>query len=222
MTLTCPACRQDMEFEAVHSVNADRRPDLRQSILDGTFQYVTCPKCQVRFRLDPEVTYLDVGRGQWIAAFPFGDIGDWEAIEARARAAFERSYGPNAPAMARELGAGLTPRLTFGWGAMREKIFAAANDIRDIDLELTKIAVLNGSDAAPLTAKTELRLADVQGPTLYMVWVVAETNQVADQLAVPRALYDEIAADTTGWNALREELEGRLFVDMQRLMLPVA
>jgi hypothetical protein len=33
---------------------------------------------------------------------------------------------------------------------------------------------------------------------------------------------DEITADRTAWQELRQELDGRLFVDMQRLMLPVA
>jgi hypothetical protein len=51
---------------------------------------------------------------------------------------------------------------------------------------------------------------------------VAETGEIVEKLVVPRGLYDEIAADKTGWQALRDELSGRLFVDMQRLMLPVA
>jgi hypothetical protein len=222
VTMPCPACGQEIEFEAVHSVNADRRPDFRDEILNGTFQSISCDKCQFVFRLDPEMTYLDVGHGQWIAVHPFGSMGEWETLEAQAQAAFDRSYGPTAPSAARELGAGLKPRLTFGWGALREKIFIQAQGLEDIDLELTKIAVLNGSDAAPLTAKTELRLADVQGDTFVMAWVVAETGEVAEKLAVPRGLYDDISADQAGWKALRGELQGRFFVDMQRLMLAVA
>jgi hypothetical protein len=222
VTMPCPACGKEIEFEAVHSVNADRRPDLRDEILNGKFQSISCDMCQFSFRLDPEMTYLDIGRGQWIAVHPFGSIGKWETLEGQARTAFNRSYGPAAPAAARELGAGLKPRLTFGWGALREKIFIQSQGLNDIDLELTKIAVLNGSDAVPLTAKTELRLADVQGNILVMAWVVAEMGEVAEKLAVPRGLYDEISADQVGWKALRDELQDRLFVDMQRLMLPVA
>jgi hypothetical protein len=222
IAVPCPVCQADVEFEAVHSVNADRRPDFRDAILDDTFQSVACDKCGAPFRLDPEMTYLNLGRGQWIAVFPFGYIGDWESIEARARAAFDRSYGAAAPAAARALGAGLAPRLVFGWAALREKIFAAANGLQDIELELTKIAVLNNSDEIPLAAITELRLVDVQERSLVMTWIVAESQAVIEKLAVPRSLYDEIANDKAGWKPLREELQGRLFVDMQRLMLPVA
>lgn len=34
---TCPACGAELEAETVASVNADRRPDLRDAILDGIF-----------------------------------------------------------------------------------------------------------------------------------------------------------------------------------------
>jgi hypothetical protein len=55
-----------------------------------------------------------------------------------------------------------------------------------------------------------------------MVWVVAETSEVIEKLAVPRGLYDDIAADKAGWQPLRDEMTKQLFIDMQRLMLPVA
>jgi CpXC protein len=220
--LPCPACGEPVEFEAVSSVNADRRPDLRDEILGGTFQQKPCPSCEVPFRLDPLFTYVDVGRGQWIVVHPFGYIGDWESLESQARAAFDRSYGPAAPEVARELGAGLQPRLTFGWHAMAEKILAREHNLNDVEFELTKMAVLRDSEQAPLTAHTELRLVDVQDGSLIMDWVVGSTGEVAERLTVPRAVYDEIVADRSAWQSLREEMDGRLFVDMQRLMLPVA
>jgi hypothetical protein len=223
VTLPCPACREEVPFDSVASVNADRRPDFRDQILSGIFQRSTCGKCKTTFRLDPEFAYLDVGRGQWIAVHPFGSIGDWEAVEARSRAAFERGYGRNAARAAREIGAGLKPRVTFGWDALREKIFAADQGLNDVDLELTKTAVLRvGGENIPLRAATELRLIDVEGDKLIMNWIIAETSQVVEKLTVPRDLYNEIATDKTDWQPLRQEMESQLFVDMQRLMMPVA
>jgi CpXC motif protein len=220
--LPCPACGEQVEFEAVSSVNADRRPDLRDSILAGTFQQQPCPKCKVPFRLDPQFMYLDVGRGQWIAVHPFGYLGDWESLEERARASFERSYGAAAPQVARDLGAGLQPRMAFGWHALAEKILAREHKLNDVDLELTKMSVLRDSEQAPLTAETEMRLVEVKGDSLIFDWVVGSNGEVAQRLTVSRALYDEVAGDRSGWQALRDELDGRIFVDMQRLMLPVA
>jgi hypothetical protein len=222
LVLPCPACGKLVKFEAVSSVNADRAPELRDEILAGTFQRQPCSACGVAFRLDPEFTYLDLGRNQWIAVHPFGSLGAWEAQEAHARAAFDRSFGPNVAGFAKKLGAGLKPRVTFGWAALKEKILAAEHGLDDLELELTKMAVLRSSDEAPVTAQTELRLAEVKENELIMTWIVAETGEVAQALAVPRDLYTEIAADRGGWQPLRDELAGKFFVDMQRLMLPVA
>jgi hypothetical protein len=105
---------------------------------------------------------------------------------------------------------------------LREKIFIVEKRFNDIEMELTKMAVLRNCQEAHIGANIELRLTDVQGESLIMSWLVAETGEVIDSLAVAGALYDEIAADHAGWHELREALAGRLFIDMQRLMLPVA
>lgn len=223
VTLECPSCREDVPFEAVSSVNADRKPALRNQILDGTFQRKQCGKCQKSFRLDPEFAFLDVGRGLWIAVHPFSSIGDWELIEVRSREAFDRGYGANAAEAAKKIGCKLKPRITFGWEALREKIYVAEQGLNDVDLELMKTAILRGGGTeVPLTAQTELRLLEVEGDKLILAWVIAETSEVVEKVVVPRSLYEEIAADTTAWQPLREEIGGQLFVDMQRLMLPVA
>ena len=115
-----PRLRRPVDFQAAVSVNADRRPDLRDAILDGSFQRMPCPKCSKHFRLDPQLTYSEVGRGQWIAAFPIAKLGTWKEFEDVARTSFNQAYGPQASAMARELGAGMKPRVTFGWGGLRK------------------------------------------------------------------------------------------------------
>jgi endogenous inhibitor of DNA gyrase (YacG/DUF329 family) len=48
-TVNCPACATPVEFELVFSVNADRRPDLRDAIVAGTFQRQPCPSCGTDF-----------------------------------------------------------------------------------------------------------------------------------------------------------------------------
>ena len=93
----CPSCARELSFETVHSLNADRRPDLRAAILDSRFQRTSCPHCGAGFRLDCDFTILDVKRGQWIVAAPVAGIADWEAREAEARSLFARAYGSEAP-----------------------------------------------------------------------------------------------------------------------------
>ena len=219
-TVTCPACGADVPFRAVHSVNADRRPDLRAAILGETFQRQPCPACAHVFRLAPDLNYLDVGRGQWFAAHPIADVDRWPEIEARDRAAFDRAYGPAAPPPARAIGSGLRPRITFGWAGLREKILAAEHEFDDVTLELLKIAIVRGLDDAPLRDDTELRLVSVDGPKLTLAWIELLSEQVAEVLEVPWEVFAEIDTDTAAWAALREQLSAGLYVDMNRLLVP--
>ncbi len=215
----CPSCGTNNPADIFNSVNADRRPDLRQQILDGSFQVVTCSSCGTAFRFDPEFNYLDQARGQWIAVHPLGRLGRWQEVLADDRAAFDKSYGPTASAGAREIGATLTARVTFGWPAFREKLVAAASGVDDRELELLKIALLRTQDHSPLSQTVELRLVNVADGNLVLQWVDAPTDRIVETLLVPMPAYETIAADGDGWAPLRVEIAANPFVDMQRLML---
>src|SRR4051794_2865036 len=67
--IPCPGCGGETAFNLVHSVNADRRADLRDEILGETFQQQACPGCGRAFRVEPEFNYLNLGRNQWITAW---------------------------------------------------------------------------------------------------------------------------------------------------------
>ncbi len=219
VTLTCPACGEAMAFDAAYSVNADRRPDLREAIVEGTFQRHSCPACEATFRLDPEMTYLDVAQGQWIVVHPARALGDWEQYEGEAVSSFSTSYGEKASPAAKAIGDDLDARVAFGWSALREKLLIAEAGLNDADLELVKIAMLRGLDNMPLGEDTELRLVAVEDDELVMAWVRVDGETVVETLRVPRDLYDEIAADKKGWQPLREAVTQGPFVDMQRLMV---
>ena len=200
-------------------MNADRRPDLRAAIIDGSFQRQPCPNCGESIRLDPEMTYVDVRRGQWITVFPVAKLGHWKELEEQARATFAQAYGPQAPPAARELGADMKPRLAFGWGGLREKLVAADHQLDDVILELVKLAIVRTSESSQLSNDTELRFIDIEDNKLVLVWIRAASEQVVEMLKAPRKLYDDIAANQEGWQALREELSAGLFVDMNRLLV---
>ncbi len=219
-TLPCPACGTPVEFEANHSVNADRRPDLRNDILEETFQEQACPKCGESFRLDPEFNLLDMQRGQWIAAAPLASLGQWKEMEDRAKSIFDRAYGDDAPEAAQEIGKTLTPRVTFGWPALREKLLAHDNDLDDVTLELCKAFIMRSVDS-PIAAESELRLLDVGPEGLSFGWLLSADGSLGPTMKVARTLYDQIAADEDGaWEELREEVSAGYFVDINRLLIP--
>jgi len=220
MQLACPVCRKPFDYEAVHSVNADRRPDLREAILDGSFQQVDCPACKARFRLDPSFNYLDVGKGLWIAAEAVTGLADWKAREEAARELFESAYGEGASGMAREIGAGMKARVTFGWPALREKVLIAENGLDDVAIEACKAAAMRVQSELPFSGDADLRLVAVKGDRLVLAWINPADGEAGEKLAVSRSLHDEIAADEAGdWFEFKRDYEGAFFVDLNRMLV---
>jgi hypothetical protein len=218
-TLTCPYCGAQKTADVFYSVNADRRPDLRQAAIDRTFQTVVCDSCGETYRIEPEFNYLDVGRGQWISVHAFTRIGNWETILPGDQSAFDLSYGPDASAGARDIGNGLTVRVTFGWAGFREKLIAHDSGLNDVDLELLKIAVIRQQDNPLLSDTVEMRLVAHTNGDLVLCWIDGHTDSVRETMLVPIREYETIAADSEGWASLRTRLQESPFVDMQRLMI---
>jgi hypothetical protein len=213
----CLACGLTTPVRLAASVNADRRPDLRQDIMDGTFQVELCT-CGELLRLPLHLSYLDLGRGQWILAESADRLAEWSVVEQEAGAAFELSYGAGAPALARELGADLEPRLVFGWPALREKLLIQDLVLDDVTLELLKLAVIRDVPGPPLADQTELRLTGGDILALRLAWIECASETELAALSIDTAAYDAIAAAPIAWSAPRDALEDRLFVDYRRLI----
>ena len=220
VALTCPSCGLEQAFDAVMSVNADRRPDLRTAIIADEFQRVNCARCSAALRLDPDFTLLDQAQGLWIDAAPLAALAHWKQREDLTRATFNEAYGAGASKGAVAIGGRLRVRLTFGWAALREKLFAADQVLDDVALELCKTVILRSGAPAAISATTELRLLDVQGDDLVFVWVDAVDQERGDSLQVSRSLYNDIAGDTSGdWQSLRDTLTVGPYVDINRVLI---
>lgn len=218
-SITCPDCKTTSDFDAAGSVNADRRPDLRDQILDNSFQTVRCPSCEAAMRLEPVVNYLDVANGLWLAAYPPRQIGDYLKLEDEVQRLFDESYGAHASDSAQAVGADLHPRLTFGWPGTREKLLLRMNGLDDVAIEMLKLDLLRRLPEAPLRPGVELRVVDVSEEALNLVWIETASEEVLQAFECKRALLAEIEGNPEGWAAIRASLTGGLFVDMQKLYL---
>jgi len=221
-TLACPACGQALSFQVAHSVLADRRPDLREAVLANRLQGGVCEHCGARFRREPELNYLDIGRGQWILVRPAAEGVDWPELEAHAQGLYELGYGLLAPAPAREIGRGLTARIAFGWPALREKLLARDAGLDDVALECLKLNLMRTLDAPPLGDTIELRLQAVDARVLTLAWLDADGERLLETLQVPRLAYDEVAASPDDYRELRAALAAGPYVDMNRLLVDPA
>lgn len=216
-TFSCSHCGAPQEMGIVASINADRRPDLREAVLADRYQRGECSACGKGYRVEPDLTYLDVGRGQWILVRPASHLAEWAPTEALAAAAFDRAHGAGAPDEAQA--PGLQPRLAFGWPAFREKLLCAAHGLDDVALELAKLAVMRSVRELPLDDALDLRLSAVTADTLTLTWTMAGGDLAVEQLTLPRALLEGLAHDAA-WAPARAELAAGAYVDLNRLLVP--
>ncbi len=215
----CANCGHEKEVKLAASVNAVRRPDLRAAILDATFQAEACEECGGPIRLPAHLTYLDTGRGQWILLQDASGLPQWAAEEQEAREIFEENFGKNAPPASQEIGENLTPRLVFGWPALREKLIASDLSVRDLPLELLKVTILRDVPDPPLADQSELRLTGGDDAALQFSWINTETEATLSGLEVPREGDRDSDDQPEDWMDLSAKFEGALFVDMKRLIL---
>lgn len=219
VTMACPACATPVDLELVHSVSADRRPDLREAILDGSFQRQACPSCGTAFRVEPEFVYMDFGRSQYIGVWPASRRGDWQALAAQTRAVFDDALGKNAPREAKALGEKMAVRAVFGWPALVEKILARQAGIDDRTLEAAKLAVMRTREETPLPGRVELRLVGEIEGDLLLAWVGGRDDEPPPALRVPRQLIADIEADPGAWQAVKDDATEGDVIDFQRALL---
>ena len=217
VAIACPACGSSVNFELVHSVNAARRPDLRAAILDRSFQRQACPSCGTMFRVAPTFTYLDIGRKQFIAAWPATEVTNWTVVEARSQAAYDRAFGAGSDGAA--LAAGMQARCVFGWLGLNEKLIALEHGIADVALEMAKLATLQAMGEMKLGADREFRLVGATADELIVGWLRTSSEEIDDEYSVPRQLLKDIESAPDAWAALRADVSGGMFVDYRRLLL---
>lgn len=218
-TITCPSCGTSMPIDESDSVNGDRRPDLRQEIIDGSFQVFACPSCDQPVRMQPQFNYLETGANLWVAAFPGPMMPDYIAIEDKVSAIFDKAYGEQAMASAREIGKTLDLRLTFGWPALREKLVLREAGLDDVVVEMMKLDLLRRLPEAKMGPGIELRVVGVTGDGLQCVWLQTESEAVMQAFAANRALYESVANNPEGWAPIRADLTNGPFVDIQKLYI---
>lgn len=215
---TCPDCGATLEFDNYDSINADRRPDLREDILTSSLSRVHCEACEKDFRPEPNLNYLDHKNGIWVMAQPIYDMARWDVEEQKTTVLFAGAYGKNAPASAREIGDDLTPRLVFGWAAFREKLVLKEAGLDDVVLEKTKLTILANRKGNPVAPGVELRLLNAREYAFRMAWIDATTGENLQQFDIQRALYESVA-ESDDWAEIDAKLNAGIFVDIQRMFI---
>jgi len=70
------ACGHTFTAWIWQSANVTRTPELKQAILQGNMNVVTCPSCGARFHVEVRFLYHDMTRQEWIWVYPLSYAGD--------------------------------------------------------------------------------------------------------------------------------------------------
>jgi CpXC protein len=217
-TAECPTCRATARLDFPASINADRRPDLRAAILDGSIYGQDCASCGERLSFEPQTTYLDVGRRQWILAQSSEDRSGWLEAEQTAIAVHATAFGRDAPAAARRLGESVVSRLVFGWPAMAEKLLCRELGLDDIALEALKMTAIAHNTVPVLDPGLDFRLVGDQDEALLFAWLDPADGDHAARMQIPKAAYALLKGGGDAWTPLMERVTGSPFVDIGRVL----
>src|SRR5208282_3755237 len=135
---------------------------------------------------------------------------------------FDRAFGAGAPPDARMIGAGLKPRLVFGWPALIEKLLCRDLGLDDVFLEALKLATIASGAIPELDPALDLRLAGERDGALLLQLVDPVDGRPSGEVAVPHAAYAVVTARGEAWAPAIAKLAGRMFVDIGRVLHPQA
>jgi hypothetical protein len=93
--VTC-ACGHTFTAWIWQSANVTRTPELKQTILEGSMNVVTCPSCSARFHVEVRFLYHDMTRQEWIWVYPLSYAGDAAGASAEVDAMW-RQVGETMP-----------------------------------------------------------------------------------------------------------------------------
>ena len=187
------ACGALVSVLLVESLNADRHPLLRQSVIDRELHAVKCAACQRVTVVEHRFLYVDLERRQLIGVFPRGERDNADEHARLVQDTFEQWFVANAPAWIRERARDFLVRACFGLEELREKLVADDAKLDDCKLEGLKCVLLATDPVYRASAVATLRLERVDADSLYLVPVNVDEQVLNDIVRVPRADFEAIA-----------------------------
>jgi len=204
-------CGARIETLCCVSLNAERHPHLRDSLLERTLHQFECAACRKQVVIDKKLAYLDLGRRQFYSCATERDRGDERALVEDAVAAWNLAFGQRAPVSVSAMFEthDFQVRLCFGLEELREKVIAKDAGIDDLALEILKAELLATNPELANQAVRTLRLDHVEsdGKLAFVLERATEPTTILDiGLLADRTRYDQLAA--TPWRELLDQHPG--------------
>jgi len=212
---TCPQCTTPNNLDWSGSLNFDRNPDLIQKVLDDTLCVIKCTNCKISFRIEPDFPCFYLTKKYWIVAHPIQLLPQWSDLEKRAFNTFDLALGEKAPSSAAELGKDVSPRIVFGWPALREKILIIQLGLNETAVELAKMIILQ--NVGPHAINYEYRLVDTDQDNLIFDSIhLTNRTPEAEQFALLKSTLLDVENDPAAWSELKQKVTSGIWLDAMR------
>lgn len=143
VTTECTRCGASCDAEVVVVANFDRRPDLRQAVLDGSFNRIPCGACGNTMVVQRGVGVWDWDRKQYLNVWPTWAETHWRDLARSTADALHRNLGLAAPPAMRDAAHAFTVRTVFGYDQLREKLVIWDAGLDEIRVESAKLGLLS-------------------------------------------------------------------------------
>jgi hypothetical protein len=215
LAVTCPACGHIANHSVAESINAGNRAELRQQILDDTFQRFPCEACSAVIVVDGPLLLFDLKRHHWLELFPAGWEGAWKALELETVRRFQQTVEELAPPVIQDQADEFVVRTVFGIDALREKLVALDAGVDDRALEAAKLGLLRDDPRLIGDPDIRIRLRTATSDALSLA--VLHRGRRRGQLELPRSDLD--TTSTEAWQPTRDAIGSGTFVDANRLLV---
>lgn len=203
----CKTCREPVHGEVVQVANFDRRNDLRQQVLDGSFNRRVCAACGHQVVVKRTVATFDFGRQSWIYCYPSWAEKHWKDLAKATDAAFRRNMVLSAPPSLRGWSTAMHVRVVFGYDALREQMLLQDYGLDPLAVEYAKVALLAG-DVKRAMHRLLLWRVESDGA---LTWLATSATEAITRTTSPSILDAERPAELPA-----SDLQSDAFVSYRR------
>lgn len=134
----CPRCGAGCPARVFESLNGDALAVQVDAILDGSFERMTCSRCDAAFQPEHEMLFARHSARLWIVMYPFRARAEHAALEAAVADIVARNFAEAPAGIAGDLQTA-RPRLVFGQYALAEAVRSARDALDPPLLECAKL-----------------------------------------------------------------------------------
>jgi len=218
--VTC-RCGTPLEVPVADSINANRRPQFKQALLDRTLHVFACAGCRQPLVVEKDLMYFDMNRQQLFCMYPGHERAREIELAGQVKLAYQAWLGERAPTFLQAWGKGFLVRVCFGYEELREKVVIDDAGLSDLVVEALKIDILTADPWFEQSQVLTLRLDRIE-PTGELVffpeWLEPPIELEPKVVSVKRALYDAISARFDDILKVHPGLAGGAHVSLLRLV----